>query len=155
MTNLTNPINEAAAAIVTTPAAQEDHPSLWYHATSEDAEVWHGSHATREEAIDAGRGESDSDFWVCEALNKPLRLAEWLGIEDLLERAEEIFSDSDRATENDDTVFDATQEQIADFEARIRAACDEWQAAHNLKFTCWSFDWMGKPERIEHDRSAE
>jgi hypothetical protein len=123
---------------------------LWYHAAHEDSEAWFGGFKTREEAIVAGQNERDGYFWVCLATSTPLRLADWLGLDDILERAEETFADSERANpENDDEVFSVSGEQAADLQARLSAACDEWQAAHGLIFAARTFDHMEAFERIE------
>lgn len=116
---------------------------------------------SREEVIAAAQEEAmnefqDADgvwklsFFICEAEQRPLRLADWIEADRLLERAEEVLSDSDRVgCEGDDGPwFEATVEQEADFRKRIAAACDEWQAAHGLVFTCMTFSNSRNHEHV-------
>jgi hypothetical protein len=111
-----------------------------------------GPCGSREEVIAAATAEAmgefqtaDGDwklgFWICEAEQRPLRLADWIEVDRLLERAEEVLSDSDRVgCEGDDGPwFEVTVAQEADLHKRIAATCDEWQAAHGLVFTCKAF----------------
>lgn len=91
-------------------------------------------------------------FEIAECRNRPVPLADWIGAERLLERADEEICDSDRRGSefDDDTVFDVTPEQSADLISRIRRACDEWQAAHGLVFTVNTFEAMRKSETVKH-----
>lgn len=113
-----------------------------------------GPCATREqaiqEAVDDGICEwpvdgSDPEEWehrihLIEAQQAPLRLADWIDSDTVLERADESVADSFRVTEYDEGPwFEATAEQEADLAARLRRACDEWQAAHGLTFNAQSF----------------
>ena len=122
----------------------------WYQARFEEGS-YSGPHATREDAIAEGRDECDGDgFHIAEATNPPIRLADWIGADYMLERADESVFDNDRASnEWDDVIFSATKEQEADLVVRIRTACDEWQAAHGLIFHCCSFEGMRNHEFIE------
>lgn len=124
----------------------------WYQARHEEGS-YSGPYATREDAIAEGRGEwgddDDVGFWIAEATDPPVKLSEWIGADDLLERAEESIFDNDRASmEWDDLIFDASKEQEADLKARIIAACDEWQKAHKLTFHCSTFESMRNVEYI-------
>lgn len=108
---------------------------------------------TREEAIEEARQDACGEFqdeadgkwkvsvYVVEARQDPLRLADWIETDRLLERAEESLYDSDRVSgEHDDGPwFECTKEQEADLAARIKRACDEWQEAHGLVFTSQTF----------------
>lgn len=113
-----------------------------------------------EEAVADGTGEfqAQDGSWkigvhVCEARKDSLKLSDWIGaIDDILEQADERVSDSDRSSEHDDLpYFDCTQDQQVDLEARIKAACDEWQAAHGLVFKTWTFSASRKHEHVVVD----
>lgn len=122
----------------------------WYQARHEEGS-YSGPYATREDAIAEGRGEWDDDFgfWVAEATNPPVMLSDWIGADDLIERAEESIFDNERASgEWDDSIFDASKEQKADLKERITAVCDEWQKAHGLTFQCSTFEAMRNVEFI-------
>jgi hypothetical protein len=125
----------------------------WYWARFEDSETWWGGVPTREDAILEGRSDCDDDegFYICEASNPPVTLADWIGDgDDLIDKAHDSLFDSDRISyEHDDRdIFTATPEQVADLTTRIRAACNEWQAAHGLVFTVRSFEDMSVPEYV-------
>ena len=123
---------------------------LWYHTTDPEG-FWHGKCATREDAVADGRSYYDGDpFCVAWAVNDPIRLADWIDADRLLERAEDRLADSDRVCGefDDDIVFRVTPAQERDLEDRIKRVCDEWQAAHNLVFTFNTFSAMGEPEWI-------
>ena len=46
------------------------------------------------------------------------------------------------------TEWVATAEQKADLEARLKRACDEWQAAHGLVFKTYMFTASRKDEYV-------
>lgn len=101
-----------------------------------------GPHATREEAIEAGRGEWGSEaFEIIEATQPPLKLSDWFDVDRALEDAEESLSDSDRYCDEFDhgPVFEIKTDQEKDLRERIAKAIDEWQAAHSLVFTVHTF----------------
>ncbi|WP_417724605.1 hypothetical protein [Salipiger sp.] len=89
-------------------------------------------------------------FHIAEARQDPLRLADWIGLETILERADEWLADSDRVlSENDDGPwFEATAAQAEDLQDRISRACDEWQAAHGLVFTSRTFSHQRNEEHV-------
>lgn len=78
---------------------------------------------------------------VIYATNPPVRLADWIDAEQVIEAAEDSLYSNGRAdSEHDDrTIFDATPDQIADLDRRLKAAADEWQAAHGLEFPVSTF----------------
>ena len=89
-------------------------------------------------------------FHIVEARQDPLRLADWIGADRLLEYAEDNIADSDRvAAEYDEGPwFKATGEQEADLVKRVKAACDEWQAAHGLNFKSFTFSHTRNDEDV-------
>jgi hypothetical protein len=136
-----------------------------------DSDEWlsSGPHATREEAIAEATGECIGEFqdekddskWklgfhIVEARQDPLRLADWIRADTLLERADEDISDSDRiSSEHEEGPwFEATPEQEADLAARVKAACDEWQAAHGLTFKTQTFSATRNREYVVVDHPA-
>lgn len=81
-------------------------------------------------------------FSVIEATHDPLRLADWIYADTMLERADDALADSDRVScehDGNGPWFKATPEQEADLIQRVKAACDEWQAAHGLVFKSTTF----------------
>lgn len=125
----------------------------WYWARYDDSEAWHGGVQTRDDAVREGRADFDLDdgFYIVEASNPPVMLADWIGDgDDLIDRAHDQLFDSDRiSSEHDDgDIFTVTPEQVADLTARIRAACNDWQAAHGLVFTVRSFASMEVAEYV-------
>jgi len=128
----------------------------WYQARDREGS-YSGPFESREAAIAEGRGEWDDEhgFWVAEATNPPVKLADWIGAEDLLERADESIFDNDRASQEwDDAIFEASTEQQNDLKARVIAACEEWQKAHGLTFQCSTFEDMRNVEFIPGTMSA-
>lgn len=128
----------------------KNHPWLWHHALHDDSELWSAGFATLAEAVADGRAEHDGAFYVQQASNPPLRLAEWIDVETMLECADESVLNGDRAHAEFDEgpFFDATPEQVADLETRLKHACDEWQAAHALAFTCRTFEMVGSAQLV-------
>lgn len=140
-------LDEAAKPDPGGPAMREGWQ--WWAGTNDE---WftYGPFATRQEALDEALSDGVEGVFLVEALNPPLRLADWVEAYRLLERAEEVISDSDRvAAENDDgPFFECTPEQEKDLKARIERACDDWQAAHGLVFTCKTFDRQRNNEYV-------
>lgn len=128
----------------------------WYAATAGDDVYRYGPHNNPRDALgdwladhdgDAGKGaDKDRGFTgsatVIYATNPPIRLADWLDAGTIIEAAEDdIYSNNRANSEYDDgQVFEATPDQIADLDRRLKSAADEWQAAHNLKFAVSTFD---------------
>lgn len=126
------------------------HPWLWHHARHDDSELWSAGFATLAEAVADGRAQHDGAFYVQQASNPPLRLADWIDLETLLERADEAVLESDRAHAEFDEgpFFEASTKQLDDLETRLKRACDEWQAAHALVFTCRTFQMVGPAQLV-------
>ena len=123
----------------------------WYYAASEEG-PYTGPFATRDDAISEAQGDYDGgSFWVAEAKNPPVRLADWIGADWILERAGESLWDNDRVCSefDDGDVFVCSKEQEADLITRLKAACDEWQASHSLVFTTYTFEQMRDVEFIK------
>lgn len=127
-----------------------------------------GPCATREDAIDEaqadGCGQREIDgkwfdcFTVAEGRQDPLMLSNWiLDDDELLQRADEQLSDSDRVCSEFDEgpYFECSGDQMADLGKRIKAACDEWQKAHNLTFTVHTFSAMRNMETVKIELPAE
>lgn len=127
-------------------------PWQWWAGTSEEL-CWVGPEDTREAIIQAATNDSLGEFqdekdghwklgfYIVEARQDPLRLADWIESDRLLERAEDSVADSDRTSSecDDGPWFRCTPEQEQDLEERIKRACDEWQADHQLTFSCMTF----------------
>lgn len=143
-------------------APKQDTKSYWgWWAGSSEEYCTIGPCETRDEVIAnatsevLGEFEDDNGVWklgfhICEAEQRPLRLAEYIEADRLLERAEEVLSDSCRVgCEGDDGPwFDATSEQEVDLRRRVEAACDAWQKAHGLVFTCKTFSASRNHEHV-------
>ncbi|MDI6835412.1 MAG: hypothetical protein QMD99_06825, partial [Rhizobiaceae bacterium] len=148
------------------PAVKTESPWQWWAGENEE---WCtvGPENSREEIIQAATGDElgeyqdDGGTWrlsfhIVEARQDPLRLADWIEADELLERAEENFANGDRrADEYDDGPwFECSPEQEKDLAERIKRACDEWQAAHGLVFACSTFSHTRNSEHITVDHPA-
>ncbi len=89
-------------------------------------------------------------FYICEAKQDPLRLSDWIGLDWLIDRAEENLADSERVScEHDDGPwFDITKEQEAELCEALRKACDDWQVSHGLKFHSSTFSHTRNGEYV-------
>lgn len=99
----------------------------WY--TSNDEEHWsNGPFADREQA--EAEAQANEHYLICEAGRNPVRLSEYFEADTFLERAEE---DLEELSNEGDPILDRiTPEQEADLQARVRAAIDAWQVAHQI-----------------------
>lgn len=135
-------------------------PWQWW-AGSDEEWCTVGPEDTREAIIQAatndrlGEFEHEGGGWnlsfhIVEARQDPLRFADWIEAERLLERAEEGMADSDRVSSeyDDGPWFECTPEQEKDLEERVKRACDEWQAAHRLVFSCATFSHTRNKENV-------
>ncbi len=124
----------------------------WFLAAREASEMWNGPFQTREAAIDAGRDDHEREsFWICRASSPPLRLADWMpDADNLLEQADDQLAESDRVGSDGDEGpwFEVKPDLVADLDRRIKAACDDWQAAHGAVFTCTTFETMRDFEQV-------
>lgn len=119
-----------------------DYPQ-WFWWSSTDEEHYDGPFKTRAQAVAELDGEPG---WVCEAHQSPLRLADFIDTDLILEGAEN--SAADMSNESGDPIFDVTGDQGNDLEARIKSAVNDWQDAHGLRFIPWSFTEMRNKERV-------
>lgn len=155
------------------PAPQmmpSESPWQWW---AGEGEEWLtvGPEDTREAIISAATndrlGEFQHDgggwnlsFYIVEARKDPLRLADWIHDCDILDHAEDCLADSDRvASEFDEGPwFKCSAAQKKDLQERINRACDEWQAAHGLAFSCATFSHTRNEEHVivelHDDRNA-
>jgi len=132
----------------------------WWAGSSEE---WCtvGPEDTREAIIQAATNDRLGEFqdeeggWnlsfsIVEARQDPLRLSDWIETDRLLERAEDSMADSDRTSSeyDDGPWFCCTPEQEKDLEKRVKRACDEWQAAHSLTFSCATFSHTRNQEHV-------
>lgn len=132
------------------PSVIGDGPWKWWAGTSDE---WftEGPFESREEAVIEATvqrlGEfKDSDglwklrFCLVEARQNPLRLADHLDVERMLEAAEDSLESSERVGELDDgPFFGCTPEQEKDLASRVASACDAWQQANSLRFDVKTF----------------
>ena len=113
----------------------------WY--SSNDDECWSGGpYDTREEAeVEA---KANEHRLIMQATKTPIRVSRFFDQADFIEQAEESLYDL--ANEDGDPVLDFTPEVNLDLRARVRAAIDEWQVAHQLSPVAWRFDTSGDVE---------
>jgi hypothetical protein len=109
-----------------------------------------GSEASREAAISAateeelGLGDGNcASFTVALCTAAQVRLSAMFRADRFLEECEDQADDYQFEGEPS-PFFEVTKEQEADLEARVRAALDEWQVAHQLRFVSTAF------VRVEH-----
>lgn len=121
-----------------------DNDWKWYSG-SNDEEFHNGPFDTREEAVDALDGYGG---FVIEARKDDLRLSSYFHAETLLEGAEEDAYD---LSDEGDLIFDISDDQECDLQARVRAAIDTWQDAHGLRFVPFLFTASRNEERIEEN----
>lgn len=164
--SLVRAVLDEAAKSVPVAAPEPDGPMRegewsWWAGTNDEMFAF-GPHKSREDAIEEARNDCAGEVqnakgeWVIgvhlvEATNPPLRLAQWAEADRLLELAEEGIFDSDRVSSeyDDGPFFECTQAQENDLITRVKRACDEWQAAHGLVFTCHSFQRTRNKEYVE------
>ena len=114
----------------------------WYSGSNEE-EFSGGPFDTRHQAIAELDGYGG---YIVLARKVPLRLSGYFDVDAFLESAEDAAYDL--CNENGDPVFDVSKEQSEDLQARIRAAIEAWQYAHNLTFVPWAFSGTKNLERI-------
>ncbi|AXQ93173.1 hypothetical protein LV780_04710 [Cereibacter azotoformans] len=116
------------------PAGKDDGGGWGWYAGS-DGENYHtGPLASRDHAVAALYGEAG---YIIEARQDLLPLSHYVDAEDILDRADECADDM--KGDGCEPIFEATPEQVADLDARLKRSCDEWQAAHGLRFKPCAF----------------
>lgn len=157
--------DKGRAELAKVAAPEPSYWGWWYG--RDDESGMNGPFDTRQAAIDAAvhdgsfiHTEDEQDvhrFHVVHAEQAPVRLADWIDVESIIERANEDVADSDRvAHENDEGPWitpDAAQE--ADLLARFKAVCDYWQKAHGLVFTTYTFSRQEAGEDLAIPAEAE
>jgi hypothetical protein len=136
----------------------------WKWWASSDEERYQGPYDTREEAIATGARDElgyveDEDtedgkpvqiFYIVEAHQAPIQLADYIDVGEMVERWEdnEFYELCDG--ENDKGLTEhVTTAEWDDLQARLRAAAREWQAANNVIIKSWNFTEQRKSERVE------
>jgi hypothetical protein len=126
-----------------------------------------GPCATREEAIaealdnDVGFEESADGsinrLHLCEALMlPPSRLADYLDLVNIIERADEKADDAGLIDpDGDQNFFNSSENQFEDLRCRLKRACDEWQQAHGLVFQSLLFKKARNAEFVELRNTAK
>lgn len=114
-----------------------------------------GPEVSREAVIEAAREYGGGDpFVVVEATQRPVRLSDFIDVEDLVERADERawedHGDPDDPDDSGNPIFDfsATGPVAANLEARIKRAVDEWQDANGVAPVSWRFTETRNEETI-------
>ena len=115
--------------------------TFWY--SSNDEECWQGGpYDTREEA--EGKAKASEHRLIVEATKTPIRVSLCFDEASFIEQAEESLYD--RANEDGDPLLDFLPAVNLDLQARVRAAIDDWQVAHQLAPVAWRFDSTGPVE---------
>ena len=138
----------------------------WWAGENEDRYST-GPCATREEAIaealdnDVGFEESADGsinrLHLCEALMlPPSRLADYLDLVNIIERADEKADDAGLIDpDGDQNFFNSSEDQFEDLRCRLKRACDEWQQAHGLVFQSLLFKKARNAEFVELRNTAK
>lgn len=96
--------------------------------------TYYTSYRTREEAVAATAVYgADDGGWICEAYEPSISLADYFDVTGFLEDADRNAAD-DHGEPDGGVIFDATQGQINDLSAAVRAAIRVWQSRHGLVF---------------------
>lgn len=115
--------------------------TAWY--SSNDEEFWDGGpYDTREEAEHWAK--ENGHRLIMQATKCPIRVSGHFDQGRFIEDAEESLYD--RCGEDGGPILDFTPDVNSDLHARVRAAIDEWQVAHQLSPLAWRFDNSGEVE---------
>lgn len=115
--------------------------TAWY--SSNDEENWQGGpYDTREEA--EAEAKASEHRLIMQATKGQIRVSRFFDQGNFFEQAEESLYDI--CNEDGDPILDFTPEVNLDLQARVRAAIDAWQVAHQLSPQGWRFDSCGDVE---------
>lgn len=124
--------------------------TAWY--SSNDEEVWTGGpYATREEA--EAEAKACRHRLIMRATKDPVRVSKHFDQGDFFDAAEETLYDL--CNEDGDPILDFDSAVNLDLQARVRAAIDEWQVAHQLCPMPWRFSGSDEPEIAAWAKAAE
>lgn len=139
----------------------EQHKDWKWWAGSNEEIFTSGPHDTRDEAIQDALGNEyfnvfvdatgarNAGIHIVEAYIAPLRIADWIGADDIVERAENRISDGMVFAENDEGPwFETTVEQAEDLEQCLRKAANDWQDRHKLVFATTTFEGQRNSEYL-------
>ncbi|QFG35295.1 hypothetical protein BDE18_3356 [Paracoccus pantotrophus] len=124
--------------------------TAWY--SSNDDEVWAGGpYATRDEA--EAEAKACGHRLIMQAAKVPVRVSQHFDQGEFFEAAEESLYDL--CNEDGDPILYFDPAVNLDLQARVRAAIDEWQVAHQLSPMPWRFSGSDKPEIAAWAKAAE
>jgi len=109
-------------------------PETGWWITKDEESYSGGPLDTREEALLAAM-EADA-HGIAYLTRKPVRVSDLFDAESFIEVAEEVNAD-DWHDENGDPVLDFTEDEVADLQAAVCAAIDDWQVRHQLAPMPW------------------
>jgi len=126
--------------------SQANDTAPWWY--SFDDERFQGPFDTREAAIAEGEDYYDPDgFYICQATQSAtLRLADFIEVDDLIERANDCAYDL--GDPDGSPLFDPKTEDTKDLLITLRAAVNEWQDRRGIVFKPWAFTWQGRSEWV-------
>jgi len=117
----------------------------WEWWSGYDGEHYNGPFGSRAQAIAELDGD---DGYIVEARQDPVMLSYFVDAESLIDAANEGAVDCRMTNEDGDPIFDPSVDDLADLQARLKSACDEWQAVRGLVFVPWAFTEMRNKERV-------
>lgn len=118
----------------------------WY--VGKDEERYTTECVDRDEAVYIAREEYEGAHIIeaCKPVNIPI--SGYFHAGRFIEYAEDAAYDVHADPESGEPVFDLEPEQMADLQAMVRAAMDEWQAKHGLTFQGFAFSASRNGEYI-------
>lgn len=144
-----------------------DEPN-WYWWVSSDEEIYHGPYDSREEAIEVATGDevgfcdweegvpAHHSFYLMEAYQQPLQLADYIDVGDMLERWHDYDWEEMGDPNGDGNIVEhVTSAQWDDLQVRLRAAASAWQAEHAIVIKPWAFKGQRNQEHVRIEIPAE